>query len=111
MPSSNRRPRSMTEYEPANQGGRWIGWAVYASTVLVAFGFGVVAGTMRPKTIEVVKTVPAETKPEVKPPEKKEPEKKEPEKKEQPIVKIPEPKIPEPKIPEPKMPEPKPEPK
>ena len=44
----------MTEYEPANPGGRWIGWAVYASIVLVAFVFGVVAGNMRPKTIEVV---------------------------------------------------------
>jgi protein TonB len=118
MPVSSHRSPShrlpLDEVEPADTGGRMLGWAIYASIVLVGFVFGVVVGNMRPKTIEIVKTVPVEIKPEAKPAERKEPEKKEPEKKEvekknPPVIKTPDPMTPEPKA-EPK-PEPKAEPK
>ena len=70
MPPSNQR--STTYQSPEVQGGRGIGWAIYGIIVLVAFVSGVVAGNVRPKTIEktveVVKNVPVEAKAEVKPP-------------------------------------------
>lgn len=88
------------ELAPVETGSRGLGWAIYGLIVLAGFAFGVIVGNQRPKTIEVVKNVPVETKNDPKPSDKKELEKKEPEKK-----------LPEVK-PEPKpMIEPKPEPK
>lgn len=111
----------LPDLEPVEGGGKWIGWTVYVVLALIAFCFGAWAGNQKPKTIEVVKTVPekpAETKPEPKnaPEPKKEPvavvtpkapEIKTPEPK-MPETKSPEPKMPETKTPEPKPPEPKP---
>jgi len=114
MPRPPSRPRD--DYEdtlpPIQTGGNVVGWALYAMLALVGFCFGAWAGNQRPKVVEVVKTVPAETKPA--------PEKKEPDKKDPPVVKQPDPTpMPEPKpkeptpmvSPEPKPKEPTPEPK
>jgi outer membrane biosynthesis protein TonB len=112
------QPRhDLPDDDPAPPGeGKWIGWTVYTVLALIGFCFGAWAGNQKTRTIEVVKTVPAETRPEPKKePEPPRPEKKEPEppKKEMVAVKPPEPMTPEPKVtPEPRPPEPKaPEPK
>ena len=100
------------ELAPVETGSRGLGWAIYGLIVLAGFAFGVIVGNQRPKTIEVVKNVPVETKNDPKPSDKKELEKKEPEKKLPEVKPEPKPMI-EPK-PEPKpevKPEPKPEPK
>lgn len=122
-PTHRPTPRhSLPDDEPMPSGERkWIGWTVYTVLALIGFCFGAWAGNQKPRTIEVVKAAPAETKPEPKKePEPPKPEKKEPEppKKEPvavktpepatPAVKTPEPKTPEPATPEPKKPEPKP---
>jgi periplasmic protein TonB len=102
---TNNRLAPIAETEPEENNGRWIGWSIYAFLALVGFCFGAWAGNQKPKTIEIVKNVPAENKPEPKPPEKREAEKKEP------VIKAPEPMViePKPNI-EPKI-EPKPAPK
>ena len=61
-----RREQALTDLEPAESGSRWIGWVAYAAIALVGFGFGVVVGNQRPKTIEVVKATPTESKAEPK---------------------------------------------
>ena len=61
MPPSNQYSSTYSAREAP--GGRGLGWAIYGIIVLVAFVSGVVAGNMRPKTIEktieVAKNTPA----------------------------------------------------
>ena len=126
-PNRTRQPLDDSWDEPSpsrrDNGGKWIGWTAFAVLALVGFCFGAWAGNFRPKVVEVVKYVPAETKaePKLSPEPKKTPE-PEPKKTPEPEPKKtpePEPKKivePEPKKnvePEPKKkdPEPSPEPK
>jgi periplasmic protein TonB len=100
--------------------GHWLFGSLVAALVLIGFAFGVVAGTSRPKPVEVVKETTPEkpTPPVVQPQPQPSPKPKEPEPKvitpepKQPMEPEPKAKEPEPKPkvkePEPKQPEPKP---